>query len=189
MYDGKKRNKKEIYMKKVYYITLFLFVMFLCSCTDNKSNTKEEKISTSITGESVSATNRPTCGTSVFSEDTDEWRPYVDKLYYEQLKKGKDYTLYISNYPVIDSEKDVEGTFDIGDEELYYSVEEISESSVKYYAHKKHKKVKTIKYKNGFYIIYKRVGNRFYSLWIDLKLEKSEVIKKAKKIFNIYCTL
>lgn len=174
-------------MRKIYYITFLVFLMFLCSCADNISNPKEEQCLTSVTGESVSATNIPTDKPSVFREDSDI--SYVDKLYIETLKKGKDYTLYISNYPVIDSEKDVAGTFDIGGEKLYYSLEVISESTVKYYSDKKHKKVKTIKNKNGFYIIYKRVGDRFYTLWIDLKFKKEKVIKKAKKIFDIYCTL
>lgn len=186
-------------MKKRIYLIMIILVMIVtvCACSESQDSNKEKTKTESnqiVTGGATDISNIPnipTYGTSVFGEDTEEWCPYVedDKLYREELKKGKDYYLYISNYPEIESRTEVKGTINIGGEELYYTILDISESSVTYYEDEAKKQEKTIKYKNGYYRIYKRVGNRFYTLWIDQSLDEKSIKKKAKKIFDKYCTL
>lgn len=176
--------------KKIYFLMLILtMIIIVCACSDGQEISNEKSDYTQVaTG---GATDISIYGTSVFGEDTDEWRPYVedDKLYREELKKGKDYSLYISNYPEIHSRKEVKGTLNIGDEELYYTILETGESEITYYKDAAQKQEESDKYKLGYYRIYKRVGNRFYTLWIDQKLDEKSIKKKAKMIFDKYCTL
>lgn len=72
---------------------------------------------------------------------------------------------------------------------MYYTILEIGKSEVTYYEDDAKKREKTIVYNTGYYRIYKRVGNRFYTLWIDQELDEESIRKKAKKIFDKYCTL
>lgn len=181
-------------MKKKTYLILQIFAMIAiaCSCSNNQEIVEEKKEYSDVaTSGAVDWVSESAYGTSVFGEDTDEWCPYVDsdKFYREELKKGNNYSLYISNYPEIHSRKDVKGKINIGEEELYYTILEIGKSEVTYYEDDAKKREKTIVYNTGYYRIYKRVGNRFYTLWIDQELDEESIRKKAKKIFDKYCTL
>lgn len=175
--------------KKIYFITVLLTTMIIISaCSDNQGQDERHNI---VTGQAVDVSSRTLAfNTSIFGEDTEEWCPNVEEnqLYCEELKKGKNYSLYISNYPQIDSRNEAEGMINIGDEDLYYSILTTGESEATYIDDNT-KQENTVKYKLGYYKIYKRVGNRFYTLWIDQKLNEKVIKKKAKKIFDKYCTL
>lgn len=175
--------------KKIYFIMILLaMIVIVSACSDNLEQNECRNI---VTGGAVDVSKVPSFDTSVFGEDADEWSSNVEdnQLYREILKEGKNYSLYISNYPQIHSRKEAEGTINIGNEELYYSILTTGESEITYEGDDKKEQERTIKYKLGNYIIYKRVGNRFYTLWIDQELDEKDIKKKAKEIFDKYCTL
>lgn len=178
-----------ISMKKKICLTTIMLVMMttVCACSDNQEAIKRKTNTTEVvTGGAV----EKQISMSVFGEDADADIPFdVEKLYREKLKKGKNYTLYISNYPEINSKSETDGTINIGNEELYYTISDAAESTITYHEDEAKKQTNTNKYKVGWYRIYNRVGNRFYSLWIDETLDEKTIKKMAKEIFDKYCTL